>query len=603
MIKILPPAIILIIGALVIPFFRGKSKSVYMLFLPVLAFVNLLNMPDGKYWVVNFLEYELIFGRVDKLSMIFGYIFVLITFIGIIYALHVKDDVQHIAAFVYAGSALGVTFAGDLFTLYVFWEIMAISSVFLVWARKTEASIRAGWRYLLVHIVGGLFLLAGIILYVARTGSPEFEYIGLGSHGIASYLILIGFAVNAGLFPLHPWLPDAYPEATVTGAVFMSALTTKSAVYILARTFPGTIALVWIGAFMTCFPIFYAVIANDMRRVLAYSLLNQVGFMVCGIGIGSQLAINGAAAHAFSHILYKALLFMSMGSVLHMTEKIRATDLGGLYKTMPFTCLCCMIGAASISAFPLFSGFTSKSLTIAAVSHEKLYIVWFCLQFASAGVFHHAGIKVPYFTFFSHDSGIRASDPPVNMRLAMGIAAFLCIFLGVYPYPLYKILPYPVDYIPYTAFHVVGMLQLLMFGALAFTLLILSGYYPPEMRAVNLDTDWFYRKGTDGFLWFINDPMAKVGSWLRYVWFDYVPGLISLIVKNPMGVIMILKDTVLLNILRRSGSEQAVVVQHRLAKQRAEYPLPFRYWTLGSAVLWIILLLFVYLLIFYYRRL
>jgi len=602
MIEILPPAAIFIIGALFIPLFRGNLKSAYMLSLPVLAFISLLNMPEGKYWIVGFLEYNLIFGRVDKLSMVFGYIFTLITFIGILYALHVKDNVQHVAAFIYAGSTLGVTFAGDLFTLYVFWEIMAISAVFLIWARKTEAAIGAGWRYLLFHIAGGLCLLAGIILYVAKTGSPEFEYIGLGTYGIASYLILIGFAVNAGLPPLHPWLPDAYPEATVTGAVFLSALTTKSAVYILARTFPGAMALVWIGAIMTCFPIFYAVIANDMRRVLGYSLLNQVGFMVCGIGIGTQLAINGAASHAFCHIIYKALLFMSTGAVLHMTGKIRATDLGGLYKTMPFTCLCCMIAAASISAFPLFSGFTTKSMTIAAVAHEKLPIIWFLLQFASAGVFHHAGIKVPYFTFFSEDSGIRTKEPPFNMRFAMGIAAFLCIFFGLYPYPLYNILPYPVHYEPYTAFHVIGMLQLLMFGALAFTLLILAGYYPPEMRAVNLDTDWFYRKGADAFLWFITAPMAKVGSGLRRVWFGYIPGSLSLLSKNPMVVLLIIRDTILFNLLKVTGSGHAVEVQERLAKQKASYPSPFRYWAPGSAVFWVVLLLFIYLLIFYYER-
>jgi len=359
------------------------------------------------------------------------------------------------------------------------------------------------------HFLGGICLLAGIILYVSARGTTEFAYIGLND--LAGYLIFIGFCLNAAIFPLHAWLPDAYPRGTVTGAVFMSALTTKSAVYILVRTFPGTPVLIWAGAFMTCFPIFYAVIANDMRRVLSYSLINQVGFMVCGIGIGTQLAINGVVSHAFCHIIYKALLFMSTGAVLQMTGKIRATDLGGLYKTMPYTAVCCMIGAASISAFPLFSGFISKSMTVAAVAEEHQVIVWFMLLFASAGVFHHAGIKVPYFVFFGHDSGIRAQEPPINMRLAMGMAAFICIFLGVYPAPLYSILPYPVDFEPYTAFHVVGMLQLLMFGALAFTMLILSGYYPAEIRAVNLDTDWFLRLPGRTFIWFCNKPLKTIG--------------------------------------------------------------------------------------------
>jgi multicomponent Na+:H+ antiporter subunit D len=489
----IPPAAIFIIGGLFIPFLKGRLKSAYMLALPVLAFITLINMPEGKYWIVNLLDYNLIFCRVDRLSMVFGYIFTIITFIGILFALKVDDDLQHMAAFMYAGGALGITFAGDFLTLYIFWELLAISSTFLILARRTAASQAAAFRYILVHVFGGLCLLAGIVIYVKKSGSMEFGYIGLD--GIDSYLIFIGIALNAAIPPLHPWLQDAYPEATVTGAVFLSALTTKSAVYVMARTFPGAELLVWMGAFMTAMPIFYAVLENDVRRVLGYSLINQVGFMMCGIGIGTQLAINGAVSHAFCHILYKALLFMSTGSVLYMTGKIRCTDLGGIYKTMPLTCLFCMIGAASISAFPLFSGFVSKSMIISAAAHEKLAVIWLILQFASAGVFHHAGIKVPFFTFFSEDSGIRTKEPPLNMLLAMGIAAFLCIAIAIFPGPLYNILPYPVHYVPYTGAHVVGQLQLLMFGALAFCLLILSGYYPAEMRAINLDTDWFYRKG------------------------------------------------------------------------------------------------------------
>ena len=444
--SLIPPAAIFIVGALFVPLMRGRLKSAFMLVLPVLAFATLVNMPEGKYWIVNFLDYDLIFGRVDKLSMVFGYIFTIVSFIGILFALKVEDDLQHVSALMYAGGALGVTFSGDFFSLYIFWELLAISSTFLILARRTKASQAAAFRYILVHVFGGLCLLAGIMIYIHDSGTTEFNYIGL--NGIGSWLIFIGIALNAAIPPLHPWLQDAYPEATVTGAVFMSALTTKSAVYLMARTFPGTELLIWIGAFMTAMPIFYAVLENDIRRVLAYSLINQVGFMMCGIGIGTQLAINGTVSHAFCHILYKALLFMSTGSVLYMTGKIRCTDLGGLHKTMPLTCLFCMIGAASISAFPLFSGFVSKSMIISAAAYGKLTAVWLILQFASAGVFHHAGIKVPFFTFFGHDSGIRTKEPPLNMLLAMGIAAFLCVAIAVFPGPLYNILPYPVDYAP-----------------------------------------------------------------------------------------------------------------------------------------------------------
>ena len=489
----MPPALIFIIGGFLIPFLKGRVKSAYMLILPVLAFCTVLYTPLGQHWKLEFLGYDLIFGRLDRLSRVFAYIFTIISFISVIFALKLDDDLQHAAGFAYAGGALGVTLAGDLFTLYVFWEIMAVASAFLIIARKTQAAQAAAFRYIMVHVFGGLCLLAGIVLYVKNTGTAEFSVMELS--GPASILIFIGVAVNAAIIPLHAWLSDAYPEATITGAVFLSAFTTKSAVYVMARVFPGTDLLIYLGAIMTAVPIFYAVLENDIRRVLAYSLINQVGFMICGVGIGTELALNGTVSHAFCHILYKALLFMSAGAVLHQTGKIKCTDLGGLYKTMPLTGLFCIIGAASISAFPLFSGFVSKSMIISSAAHHKMAIVWLVLQFASAGVFHHAGIKVPFFMFFGHDSGIRAKEPPFNMLLAMFLAAFLCIFLGIRFDLLYAILPYAADYVPYTGAHVVGQLQLLMFGALAFCLLILSGRYPAELRAINLDTDWFYRKG------------------------------------------------------------------------------------------------------------
>ena len=564
MINSFPPAAIFIIGALFIPVLKGKIKSTFMLLLPVLAFFTLINTPEGNHWVFSLLDYNLIFGRIDRLSRLFCYIFILISFIGIIFALKVDDDLQHVAGLTYAGGALGVTLAGDFFSLYIFWEIMAVASTFLILARRTVKSQAAALRYILIHVVGGLFLLAGIVLYVYKNGTTEFGFIGL--QGLESYLIFLGIAVNAAIPPLHPWLQDAYPEATVTGAVFLSAFTTKSAVYVMARTFPGTELLIWLGALMTAIPIFYAVLENDIRRVLAYSLINQVGFMMCGIGIGTQLAINGTVSHAFCHILYKALLFMSVGSVLHVTGKIRCTDLGGLYKTMPLTCLFCMIGAASISAFPIFSGFISKSMIVSAAGHNQLVIVWLILQFASAGVFHHAGIKVPYFTFFSHDSGLRAKEPPLNMLIAMGIAAFLCVFLGLFPQPLYSILPYPVDYVPYTAAHVVGQLQLLMFGALAFTLLILSGYYPSELRAINLDTDWFYRKGSKLVISFVTGICYRIASSLEYLFIRLLPSQLAAISKKPLTNLVVLylratgKNPVALEKLDKEAEYETVTV-------------------------------------------
>jgi len=537
----IPPGLIFIVGALLIPLIKnGTIKRAYMLLLPVISLINLLHIPSGSHFIVNFLDYNLVFAKVDRLSLLFGYIFHLISLIAGIYALHVKDDLQHIAGFIYGGAAIGVTFAGDLFSLFIFWEMLTVGSVFLIWSRKNQKSLDAGFRYALYHIVGGLILLAGILLHVHDTGSIEFTYIGLESGRLASYLIFIGFGINCAWPLLHPWLSDAYPEATITGVIYLSAFTTKTAVYVLARAYPGTSMLIWIGAFMTMFPIFYAVIENDLRRVLAYSLINQVGFMVCGIGIGTHLAINGAVSHAFNDILFKALLFMSVGAVMYRTGKVNATDLGGLYKSMPFTCVCCIVGAASISAFPLFSGFVSKSMVMSAASIGDLRIVWFMLLFASAGVFHHAGIKIPFFAFFSHDAGIRTKEAPLNMLIAMGIAAFLCIFIGTFPqYSVYQLLPFTdVVYHPYTGSHVMAQTQLLFFSALAFTLLILSGIYPSEMRAINLDSDWIYRKGTKLAVSVTTTIASSIAGGMDFIFIRTLPSKLARFSKEPISSIV-----------------------------------------------------------------
>jgi len=489
----LAPFVLYFIAALLAAVTRGALRQLILLATPVVAGLHLwLNIDIGSLATHSIMSHELIVMRTDKLSLLFGYLFCIASFIAGIFSLHVKDTKQHVAGLMYAGSALGAVFAGDLITLFIFWELLAISSVFLIWARGTERAFKAGMRYLVFQVMSGVLLLAGALIYFHDTGSLAFDHIGL--EGTAGWLIFLAFGIKSAFPFLHSWLTDGYPEATVTGTVFLSAFTTKVAVYALARGFAGEEILVYIGVTMACFPIFYAVIENDLRKVLAYSLINQVGFMVTGIGIGTALALNGAIAHAFSDVIFKGLLFMSMGAVLYRAGNINGSDLGGLYKSMPKTTVLCIIGALSISAFPLFSGFISKSMVMSALMHEDYGYLWLFMLFASAGVFHHAGIKIPYFAFFAHDSGIRTQEAPLNMLIAMTIAAALCIFIGTQPQFLYSLLPWEVDYWPYDTTHVLAQLQLLFFSALAFVWLNKKGLYPPELRSVNLDMEWFYRR-------------------------------------------------------------------------------------------------------------
>ncbi|MGB0955442.1 MAG: Na(+)/H(+) antiporter subunit D [Panacagrimonas sp.] len=557
---LLNPAFVFFLGALLVPVLGRSLLRPYLLLVPIAGLVLLCTIPQGVYGQLELFGLEMATLRLDRLSFIFGVIFHLAAAIAALYAWHLNDRLQQSATLIYAGAAIGALLAGDLITLFLYWEITAISSVFLIWARKTERAYKVGLRYLIIQVLSGVLLLGGAVIHSTQTGSIAFDRFELD--GVASWMILLSFGIKCAFPLLHNWLQDAYPESTVTGTVVLSVFTTKLAVYALARGFPGTELLIWVGAVMTAFPIFFAVIENDLRRVLAYSLNNQLGFMVCGIGIGTELAINGAAAHAFAHILYKALLFMSMGAVLYRVGTIKASELGGLYKSMPWTATFCIVGAMSISAFPLMSGFVTKSMILLAAAEEHLWLVWLILLFASAGVLDHSGIKIPFFSFFAHDSGKRCAEAPLNMLLAMGIAAFLCIGIGVYPDPLYALLPYAVEFVPYTTTHVLTQMQLLMFAAAAFAFLFGKGWYPPEIPSLNLDFDWTYRRA------------------------------LPAVVRASMGVLVSTRDGILL-----PARDSLTSMLRQLSGPLSPKGLIGAGWSTGAMVWWVAALMGAYLLL------
>jgi multicomponent Na+:H+ antiporter subunit D len=553
-----------VVGFLALFISNSSLRTALLLAVPVTGFLFLLQTESGVSITMNFLDYKLTPFRTDKLSFLFGYLFCIASFIAVLFSLHVKQRSQHSAGIIYAGSAVGAVFAGDLITLFVFLELMAVSSAFLIWGSGTRAALRSGLRYMIIQVISGVLLLAGAIMLWYETGSLSFNHIGLS--GLASWLIFLSLGIKAAFPFLHNWVTDSYPQSTVSGAVFLCAFTTKVSVYALARGYAGTEILIYIGAVMVAFPIFYAVIENNMRRVLSYSMINQVGFMVCGVGIGTELAINGAVGTAFNHVIYKGLLFMSMGAVLHMTGRIKASDIGGLYKTMPITTIACIIGAASISAVPLFSGFVSKGMILSAALAENMDWIWVCLLFASAGVFHHAGIKIPYFAFFGKDSGIRTSDPPKHMLLAMGLASAICVGIGVYPSVLYEILPFDVDYVPYDLAHVLTQLQLLAFAGLAFVVLNLAKLEPHDVPSVNIDVEWLYRKALPG--------SVRYGIMVLKPHYDGVLGFFHNVIEK--GIIG--------NLTRHHGPEGILT----------------RAWPVGSMVLWVAVLLGFYLILYYF---
>lgn len=533
MIVTFPPALILVLGAVAVPFLESGPRAIWLLALPLVVLVLVWTVPDGLVLTARYLDYELVLLQGTKLGRLFASIFAIMAFAGALFALNQRRLIELAAAQLYAGGAVGVAMAGDLVTVFVFWELMAVGSSLIIWSARSPAAYRASMRYIMIHFLGGVLLMTGIVAHVFDVGSIAFG--PMQPKTLGTWLILIGFLVNAGAPPLSAWIPDAYPEASWSGTVFLSAFTTKAAVYVLIAGFAGAKVLVFLGLYMIFYGIIYALLENDARRILAYSIVNQVGFMVTGVGIGTEMALNGSASHAFTHIIYKALLLMSAGSVLYMTGKRKCSDLGGLFQSMPVTTLCGIIGALAISSFPLTSGFVSKSMISEAAVDQHLALVWFLLAAASAGVFLHAGIKFPWFVFFQKDSGLRPADPPWNMRWAMAFFAFLCIAIGVAPGPLYAILPFPVAFEPYTSAHVVNMLQLLLFAGLSFFLML------PMMQrtlTISLDWDWFYRRLGNRLVAAAVDGVARLRDRLEAAAKGLLDRFLALVVRyhGPDGV-------------------------------------------------------------------
>ncbi len=591
----LHPALILLAGAALLPLVPERLRKGYMLLVPALTFARIYFMDHGVYGQVPFIAWELTFGRVDSLSQIFGYIMALMALIGTLYGLHVRRKGEFAAAWVYVGGSLGVIYAGDLLTLFVFWELMAFSSVFLIWYRGRKESLASGFRYLMVHAAGGVALLAGILLYAQGAESLAFSAFNVAQPGIGEWLILIGFILNAAVPPLHAWLPDGYAEATFSGSVFLCTFTTKTAVYALVRGFPGLEILIWLGVIMVLYGVTYAFLVNDARRLLSYHIVSQVGYMVTGVGIGTQLALNGVCAHAFAHILYKGLLFMGTGSVLYMTGQSKFTELGGLYKKMPWTFVFTLIGALAISAFPLFSGFVSKAMTVSAAFYQDLVWAAFLLMLASVGTFVSIGLKISYLVWFgknrcSSETWEKAADPPWNMNAAMAIAAFLCIYIGVYTPYLYTMLPFDYVYNPYTSYHVSEVLQLLMFAMLAFFVLIKKLEPSPK---VALDTDWFYRVGGRAFYRAADKGANSLNVWGDQLAMRRIPTSLGRFFTMPGGHLQWLLTR---SLLQASGASPERIERERQAiaqrSREGSYPVGV------SVLLAVVFLSFVSILFF-----
>lgn len=483
------PALAMIAGAAVLFLLRGAVRDAVALAVPLVVLVLVWAMPEGTGEPLRWLGYDLVPFRSDPLARLFGSAFAIAALAAGLFGLRQQTLRETPMGYLYAGGAIGVAFAGDLLTLFLFWEVMAVCATVVVWLGGARAQA-AGQRYIVVHVLSGILLLAGIAGQVASTGSIALGAVTLGTP--ATWLMLLGVLINVAAWPMSAWVPDAYPSASWSGTVFLSAFTTKAAVLVLIRSFAGTDVLVPVGLAMIVYATLYAAREADIRRLVAYSLVVQLGFMVTAIGVGSDLAINGATAHAIAGIFYQALLFMVAGSVVLMTGRSDCGALGGLWRTMPVTMVFAIVGAAAIAAFPLTSGYVAKGMISDAVGAAHLPVAWFVVTAGAAAVVLHAGLRLPWSVFFgARGSATAGGDPPWPAQLAMGLLAVLTIAIGVSPSAFIALLPRVVAVEPYSLSHLVSQVQLLAFAALG---LVLVWRWLAVPRSITLDVDWFWRR-------------------------------------------------------------------------------------------------------------
>jgi multicomponent Na+:H+ antiporter subunit D len=611
----IPPFIIYFLGAALLPIFgKGGARKVYLILLAVVGLIVVAVLESHVSWVFPVLPgLDLTFLYVDRLSLIMGYIFAIIGAAAILYSLDiVKENGELMCGLLYLGSAMGAVFAGDFFTLYIFWEIMAFASLGLIWYTRTERATNAGMRYILFHLFGGCALLAGIIINYMSTGAISLVpgALGIGHFpvelGIGYFLLLIGIGVNTAFIFLHTWLPDSYPKATLAGAVFMCVFTTKTGVYVLARTFPGAEALIfgneipfiaYMGGLMCVYGVVFALLQNDVRKLLSYHIISQVGYMVAGVGIGTYIGINGGIGHVFNHILYKALLFMCMGAVIYSTGRMNLTELGGLARKMPITTITCIIAALSISGVLGFNGYVSKGMIIHAAELSHMHILALVLMLGSIGTFL-SFLKLTYFTFFRRNDVIEAKEAPIFMLIPMCAVAFLCVAFGVYPKMLYEILPYKAEALHYDAFalaHTVGTLELLVMTAFmffAFRVMIM-----PHER-ITYDIDCLYRRAGRGIIWFCEKPLTAFASAMNRgvhrladsaVWFSRNPAAATMLVITETGT----------KLLNPFGSEDNGHARDLKEEKPQLVNEPMEKLSIGAGVMIVLLFFAIYLIVMF----
>ncbi|RLM53541.1 cation:proton antiporter [Halobellus sp. Atlit-31R] len=430
-----------------------------------------LSAPAGSSLTVAALGFEQVLFRVDGLTRPVAALFGFVAAINVLYSHGTGADARQTAyALLYMGAGVAAVVAGDWLTLLIGWELLAVTATVLVWHSGGDA-VRPAFRYAVYHLLGGAFLVAAVALQYTATGS--FVYDGGLTAGVPTILAVVGVGVNLGFVGLHAWLPDTYPRPHVAASVVLAGFTTKVAVYVLARiALDGNLVVVWLGAVMILFGVTQAILQTDMRRLLSYHIISQVGYMVVAIGIGTAAGLTGAFAHLTANVLYKGLLFMVAGAIVARTGEGSLKRLGGLAREMPLTFGTFLVAALAITGIPGFSGFVSKGLVTKAVESTGGEVLWWLLIVGSVGT-------VLSFAKFGYYAFVRRPPEPVAVATGSRVLSLSLILVAV-PTVLFGLFPGvflggfagdPAGFEPYATSELTKALAVTVAGVLAFALL------------------------------------------------------------------------------------------------------------------------------------
>jgi len=527
-------------GGAIVTYFAGKvwkalRESFAVIFSLILVgmVVYVYNRYSDEILKIGFLNFNIVF-RLNALSWLFAIMISGITFLSILFSLNYIRGRENLD-FYYAmlllvnASMLGIVFAGDLISFYIFWEIMSWSTFLLISYNKGKA-LNAGLKYIIMSLIGSIAMLIAIISFYLKFGSLDISFISANINTVStkyiiyiSSLFFIGFGVKSAIVPLHTWLPDAHSEAPSPFSAILSGILIKMGIYgfllilytiigikILSIMWIGKIKLhyilVWLGAISILVPSFIAILQDDAKRVLAWSSIGQIGYIIVGISLGTGLGFLGGMFHTFNHAIFKALLFLSIASVEYQTGTRNLNQLGGLIKKMPVTFLGCVIGIAGLIGIPLTNGFVSKWLIYKSLfDTSNFFLLLFSLIGTWAAILY--GYKILHNIFLGQlpEEYKKIKKEPVSFQIPIIILSFFVILFGIFPGVVLKFINNIGTHIGFQKFNIsimgisteTGVLNILNISfALLLAIVIVSIFFKIGRKSVKVPQENNYAAGS-----------------------------------------------------------------------------------------------------------